>query len=354
MTELLAELRAIELLAAMDDELLERIAAVVTIETLETGQTLMSEGTVGADLYFVRSGSLVATVRDGSSAIKIARPGPGDVIGESQLIAGGRRTATVQARTSSVVLRLAATELDMLVSSSEALRAALASIVQSRLRSAALRLALPLISLLRSRRLRQGLRQTFGEMMNEDSWIPLRVVVTNLTESRRAVFARGPVWQHVYASSSPPGVMPPVQYGASLYCDGGLVDNLPVSVLQEAGCRVKVASYIGSTSSLLAPKHGLPGSSWTLLLDRILRRGRYRDVPTLLTTMMQCILVPSSAQLEFARSSADIFFQPDLSAFPATDFTSALAMFETGQAHAHEVLVACRGEQADQDDGKEI
>ena len=731
LTELLDELRAIELLAGMDDELLERIAAVVTTETLEPGQTLTSEGEIAADLYFVRCGSFVATVRDGSAAVEIARPGPGDVIGESQLIAGGRRIATVVARETSVVLCLPAIELDALVSSSVALRDALASVVQLRLRAAALRLALPravgsdpelldllsehaawvqlqrgevlweqgapvdgwcvlvsgelsivinqhglrreigsvrrgevfgevgvlsqeprsaciqaareswvarfdssllddeiltrndalrallrtiagrlsaqsrsapdsagivavlprdpgvdtdgflralsaslgsrglvvtpqmlhaegvigdvarlplehpgwlrfqgwidaqrrdrdylllvtdgddsawtrvalaqadralllvdadadprpnameaqllshadgsrvppvwlvlehpadrvmpegtaawldarllehhahlrrghardtarlarwlggatlgvalsgggargfvhfgaveamfeagyeldliagtsagamagsllardettqqgmqsgmtaiasqgnpftefdlpLISLLRSRRLRRGLRQTFGEMMIEDSWIPLRVVATNLTESRRSVAARGPVWQHVYASSSPPGAMPPVQIGDSLYCDGGLVDNLPVAVLQAAGCRVKVASYIGSTSSLPAPRHGLPASSWTLLLDRILRRGRYRDVPTLLTTMMQCILVPSSAQLELARASADIFFQPDLSAFPATDFTSARAMFETGQAHARAVLAAHEEEQARQ------
>lgn len=196
---------------------------------------------------------------------------------------------------------------------------------------------LPLISLLRSRRLRDGLHQIFEEMAIEDSWIPLRVVATNLTESRRIVFQRGPVWQRVFASSSPPGLMPPVQYDNVLLCDGGLVDNLPVSVLVEAGCKLKLASYVGSSYSLVSPKGGLP-TSWALLIDRILRRRRYEDVPTLMATLLQCISVPSAVQLEAARSATDIFLQPDLSAFSVTDFNSAQAMFETGETHARAVM----------------
>jgi len=196
---------------------------------------------------------------------------------------------------------------------------------------------LPLISILRSRRLREGLRQTFGPMAIEDSWIPLRVVATDLTGSRRHVFAHGPVWQTVYASSSPPGIMPPVTYGDGLYCDGGLVDNLPVSVLREAGCQRKVASYVGSMKSLPLPRNGLP-SSWALLADKLLRGQRYRDAPNLMNTMMQCILVPSANQLKLARETADLLFEPDLSAFPATDFSSAQAMFDTGRAHAMDRL----------------
>ena len=198
---------------------------------------------------------------------------------------------------------------------------------------------LPLISLLRSRRLRDGLKEVFGEMTIEDSWIPMRVVATDLTASRSIVFNRGPVWHRVYASSSPPGIMAPVQYEDRLLCDGGLVDNLPVSVLVEAGCQLKVACYVGSTSSLLAPKNGMP-TSWALLIDRILGRRRHQDVPTLLATLMQCVSVPSATQLELARAASDIFFQPDLSAYPAIDFSAAQEMFETGQSHARAVLEA--------------
>ena len=143
LTDLVAELHAIELLAGVDDALLERIATVAQTEVLDAGQTLMTEGEIGADLYFVRSGGLVATVRHGTVQVEVARMAPGDVLGESQLIAGGRRTASVAATQKSELLRLPATELESLMLTSVKLREAVARVVQRRIHQAALRIALP-------------------------------------------------------------------------------------------------------------------------------------------------------------------------------------------------------------------
>ena len=93
MSDLTADLRTVPLLAGLDDALLQRIAAVVTTETIDPGEALVTEGSVGADLYFVRRGTFVVTVRDGNADAEVGRLGPGDVVGETQLIAGGRRTA---------------------------------------------------------------------------------------------------------------------------------------------------------------------------------------------------------------------------------------------------------------------
>jgi NTE family protein len=205
---------------------------------------------------------------------------------------------------------------------------------------------LPIIALLRNRRLREGLHATYGEAAIEDCWIPLRIVATDLTESRRVVFDRGPVWQRVFAASSPPGVMPPVKDGDQLLCDGGLVDNLPVSVLMEAPCRVKMASYVGSAPVLPAPNSEFP-TSWSLLFDKLIRRGRHKDVPTLITTLLQVASVPAAAQLESARKAADLFFHPDLSEFSVTDVGAARAMFQTGEAHAREVLARQKSREHD-------
>lgn len=201
---------------------------------------------------------------------------------------------------------------------------------------------LPIISLLRNKSMSNSLHNTFGEVAIEDNWIPFRVVATDLTDSRRIVFERGPVWRRVLAASSPPGIMAPVIDNGHLFCDGGLVDNLPVSVLLEANCKLNFASYVGSAPELPAPLSGLP-TSWAFLLDKVLRRKRHSDVPTLLTTLLQCVSVPAAAQLEDARKSADVFFQPDLSAFSVTDIGGARAMFETGYAHARAVLEKRKG-----------
>jgi NTE family protein len=196
---------------------------------------------------------------------------------------------------------------------------------------------LPLISVLRNRRMRLGLHGTFREMNIEDSWIPLRIVVTDLTESRRRVFDRGLVWERVLASSSPPGIMAPVMDDGHLLCDGGMVDNLPVSVLKEENCHEKWASYVGSAPEPPAPSSGIP-TSWALLADKLLRRKKHEHVPTLLTTLFQSISVPAAAQLEDARAAADVFFQADISSFSVTDIKSARQMFQAGHSHAEALL----------------
>jgi NTE family protein len=196
---------------------------------------------------------------------------------------------------------------------------------------------LPLISVLRNRRMREGLHGTYREVAIEDSWIPLRILVTDLTESRRKVFDRGLIWKRVLAASSPPGIMAPVMDDGHLLCDGGLVDNLPVSVLKDENCREKWASYVGSSPEVRAPSSGIP-TSGALLIDKLIRRGKHQDVPTLLSTLFQCVSVPAAAQLEDARAAADVFFQPDLSSFSVTDIKAARQMFQAGYSHAQTVL----------------
>jgi NTE family protein len=201
---------------------------------------------------------------------------------------------------------------------------------------------IPIISLLRNKSMSDGLHNTFGDVDIEDNWIPFRVVATNLTESRRIVFDRGPVWLRVLAASSPPGIMPPVVENGQLLCDGGLVDNLPISVLLQANCKINFASYVGSAATASRSHSDVP-TSWAFLLDRIFRRKRYTHMPTLLSTLLQCISVPAAAQLEDARKVADIFFEPDLSAFSVTDIGGAREMFKTGYLHAYAVLDERKG-----------
>ena len=112
-------------------------------ETIDPGEALVTEGSIGADLYFVRRGTFVVTVRDGNADAEVGRLGPGDVVGETQLIAGGRRTATVRALEPCTVPALPHAEFAALLAASEPLRESVAQVIRHRLREAALRVALP-------------------------------------------------------------------------------------------------------------------------------------------------------------------------------------------------------------------
>ncbi|HSI98159.1 MAG TPA: cyclic nucleotide-binding domain-containing protein [Gaiellaceae bacterium] len=63
--------------------------------TLEPDETLVEQGEPGGELYLLLDGVLVAEV-DGD---EVAEIGPGAIVGEGALLEGGKRTATLSART---------------------------------------------------------------------------------------------------------------------------------------------------------------------------------------------------------------------------------------------------------------
>jgi NTE family protein len=60
--------------------------------------------------------------------------------------------------------------------------------------------------------------------------IPFKVSVTDFNNGLQTVFESGPIIPAVLASCSIPAIFPPFTIGAGVYVDGGLVDNMPVSL----------------------------------------------------------------------------------------------------------------------------
>lgn len=75
----------------------------------------------------------------------------------------------------------------------------------------------------------------------EDLKIPFAAVVTDLNRGTRVVLDKGSVGRAVRASSAIPGVFQPVEYQGKLLVDGGLVDNVPVSVARGKGADIVIA-----------------------------------------------------------------------------------------------------------------
>ena len=75
---------------------------------LEVDEMLVEQGDEGDELFLVVDGVLVAEV-DGE---EVAEIGPGAILGERALLEGGKRTATLRARTRSRVAVIPADRID--------------------------------------------------------------------------------------------------------------------------------------------------------------------------------------------------------------------------------------------------
>lgn len=79
--------------------------------------------------------------------------------------------------------------------------------------------------------------RTLGDARFEDAQIPLGVTVTDLETGDERLVSSGPIKRAVLASTSMPGVFPPVDIEGRQYIDGGVANNVPIAPAYAMGGR---------------------------------------------------------------------------------------------------------------------
>lgn len=75
----------------------------------------------------------------------------------------------------------------------------------------------------------------------ENLKIPFAAVATDLNRGTRVILDKGPLARAVRASSAIPGVFNPVEHQGKMLVDGGVVENIPISVARELGADIVIA-----------------------------------------------------------------------------------------------------------------
>ena len=105
------------LFSALDEQGLLAMIEIFDVRVVSRGTTLVTEGSVGEEAFFVARGELDVQKagKEGAPPIGLARLGSGALFGEMALLSRAPRTATVIAAVPSVVLVATKTELDRVV-----------------------------------------------------------------------------------------------------------------------------------------------------------------------------------------------------------------------------------------------
>jgi predicted acylesterase/phospholipase RssA len=196
---------------------------------------------------------------------------------------------------------------------------------------------LPLVSFFSGERMDSLLKGHFGEGDIEDLWITFYCASSNLTTGSVVVHDRGPLWKALRASSSLPGVFPPVVYGDHLHVDGGTLDNLPVAAAREFGAGVVIACDLDLDKQYRLDYQAFP-SNWELFKDRYITRGKRFRVPDLPSIVFQATLLGNHEKHEKALADADILFRPKVRKIGFLDWGAFGQAMEIGYLHAMERL----------------
>lgn len=139
-------------------------------------------------------------------------------------------------------------------------------------------------------------------------------VGTCLNDGTQKVFSSGNVAKAVCASCCFPGFFVPVEIDGKIYVDGGLVNNLPTSVLRDNLCDIIIAVDLSSANI---------GTQSIKTLDVL--GASYK--------------IMSSINVKFARELADVVIKPDMKGFKSTKLKDPNKLIEEGYIATKEQML---------------
>ena len=166
---------------------------------------------------------------------------------------------------------------------------------------------LPLIALVRGKKVSARLQEHFGEISIEELPLPFFAVSSDLTTGRIHIHRDGELWRALRASVALPGILPPVTHHGHLLVDGGVMNNLPVDVMREqaGGAGPIIACDITGEIDLQAQDSRYGERPWWWLLGQ-----RMRGNPSIISILMRSGTVGSEAQRRIVREQCDYLIEP--------------------------------------------
>jgi predicted acylesterase/phospholipase RssA len=193
---------------------------------------------------------------------------------------------------------------------------------------------LPIVSLIAANPPDSAARQVYGDTQIEDLLTSFFCVSCNLSTGGTVVHRRGSVWRAVRATVSLPGILVPVVEKRHLLVDGGVVDNLPATIMKElCGGPVIVVNVSPDSDVMLEQDlQGFPSPaeivwSWVNPFKKAIR------VPTIMTVMNRVVVVNSLFRKEVAMRQADFLVDVPVDMYGLLDFDAMDEMLEVGYRH---------------------
>lgn len=192
---------------------------------------------------------------------------------------------------------------------------------------------LPLVAVLRGRKVTKLLQDNFGDMKLEDLPTTCFCVSSNLTIGRAHIHREGPLWKALRATVSIPGLLPPVVHDGQLLVDGGLMNNIPVDIMSTIAEGPVIGVDVAGDEPLVADREDFHEGPWLQVLAR-----QRKGAPSIVSILMRTGTVGNEVQRREARAKATVLFDPPLPGIGLRSWHDFDEAVEQGYRHALEVI----------------
>lgn len=192
---------------------------------------------------------------------------------------------------------------------------------------------LPLVAVLRGKKVSKLLHDHFGDMNIEDLQTTYFCVSSNLTLGRAHIHKEGPLYKALRATVAIPGLLPPVVHEKNLLVDGGLMNNMPVDIMATMAQGPVIGVDVAGDEALVAQAEDFNEQPWLPLL-----RQQLKGAPSIVSILMRSGTVGNEVQRRQAREQADLLFDPPLPGIGLRSWQSFDEAIDHGYQHALQVI----------------
>jgi NTE family protein len=190
---------------------------------------------------------------------------------------------------------------------------------------------LPLVSLVRGKRIEAALHAGFGERLIEDMPLPFFCCSSNLSKARLKVHDSGRIDQAIRASLAIPGVLPPVPFEGDLLVDGGVLNNAPVNIMTARFDGAVILSDVGQdTPPGVDPGATFLPGGWSLLWHRLWPFGKAPNAPGIVDILYRTAVLGSTETAARMRELASLCVRPPVANFKTLEFEPVAEIVERG------------------------
>jgi len=147
--------------------------------------------------------------------------------------------------------------------------------------------------------------------------LPFAAIATDLNRGTMIVLDKGPVARAVHASSAIPGVFNPVDHQGKLLVDGGLVNNLPISVARNRGADIVIAVDISENVTNF-------------------------NITNLVDVVLQSVNIMFNESAKYKKKDADVLITPAVGDVGMLDFTQKKRCMLSGIEAAQKAMPEIR------------
>ena len=105
--------------------------------------------------------------------------------------------------------------------------------------------------------LREMLLRDLGDVKIEDAETPLAICAADIDTVEQVIFEEGNLADAICASVAVPGLFAPADVQGRKLVDGGIVENVPISLLKSLGAGITIGVDLNGVTSYQSPKNAL-------------------------------------------------------------------------------------------------